>query len=100
MTALSGPCALVVASNIPSTSHGASKDARLSTGYGDAATQRAAAPALLSLDRFPKTGSGAAMTSAIQVNRVMPVARSHDLRAQPRIAAMSPESFSGFSLGA
>jgi hypothetical protein len=52
------------------------------------------------LDRFPKTGSGAAMTSAIQVNRVMPVARSHDLRAQPRIAAMSPESFSGFSLGA
>jgi hypothetical protein len=40
------------------------------------------------------------MTSVIQVNRVMPVARSHDLRAQPRIAAMSPGSFSGFSLGA
>jgi hypothetical protein len=40
------------------------------------------------------------MTSVIQVNRVMPVARSHDLRAQPRIVAMSPESFSGFSLGA
>jgi hypothetical protein len=38
-------------------SYGASKDARLSTGYGDAATQsRRSGP--LSLDRFPRTGSG------------------------------------------
>jgi hypothetical protein len=60
---------------------------------------RAVAPALY-LDRFPPDWIRVAMTSAIQVNRVMPEARAHDLRAQPRIAAMSPESFSGFSLGA
>jgi hypothetical protein len=55
---------------------------------------------LFILDRFPPDWIRVAMTSAIQINRVMPAARSHDLRAQPRIAAMSPESFSGFSLGA